>query len=262
MNCQTLQHRLLELERPDRPPPDVQVHLGECPACRAWQRQLFWMEQQVPFLPVPPTTAKANVLRQVLTGMVEPGSPPLALMRRQPGELPGQRRARGVRKLAVAVSLAAGLVLVTLALWGMQGPKKVPPPKRPESDELVKKLLQHDMGLARATTPGERLERLAELADSLEESTRALAPAGKAEDLDKLAALYGQVVEDGLITQAQALTDKERAAVVEKIVSRLDRAAKADEQVPGGPSATPPLQAIAQKARAARERLQHLSVKG
>jgi hypothetical protein len=262
MNCQTLQHRLLELERPDRPPPELQDHLGECPACRAWQRQLFWMEQQVPFLPVPPTTAKANVLRQVLTGMVEPGSPPLARLRRLPGELPGQRRARGVRKLAVAVSLAAGLVLVTLALWGLQGSKKGPPPKRPESDELVKKLLQHDMGLARAATPGERLERLADLADALQESTRALAPVGDAKDLDQLAVLYGRVVEEGLITQAQALDEKERAAVVAKIVSRLDRAATADEQLPGGPSATPPLQLIAQKARAVKERLQNLSVKG
>ena len=55
MTCETTRLRLLRSERPDRPPADVQPHLAECAACRAWQRGLTRLERRITELDVPPS---------------------------------------------------------------------------------------------------------------------------------------------------------------------------------------------------------------
>jgi len=40
MNCTILQRRLMSLENPRRPPPELQAHLTQCAGCRDWLRRL------------------------------------------------------------------------------------------------------------------------------------------------------------------------------------------------------------------------------
>ena len=65
MNCDTARRQLLASERPTQPTDGVQAHLARCPACRALQRRLAQVEQQIPLLPVPPSAGCQAVVAKV-----------------------------------------------------------------------------------------------------------------------------------------------------------------------------------------------------
>src|SRR5262249_38706865 len=109
MNCTVLQRRLLELEQPDRPPPEVRAHLAAFPVCRRGRRRLVQIDQRVPLTPVPPSGRKSAVLRCVLA------EPAAAAKESTPVERPKLRpflhgappRDRAPKKIALATALAA-----------------------------------------------------------------------------------------------------------------------------------------------------------
>jgi len=109
VNCTVCQRRLLSAEQPDKPAVEVKNHLGQCPSCRVWQRRLVQMERQISLLPVPPSTAKADLLRRIV------GPSPAEAGRRATAERPSLRwstlapgpKERGLRKVSLAFALAA-----------------------------------------------------------------------------------------------------------------------------------------------------------
>jgi len=66
MNCKEIKYFLLGCENPDRPPADVKAHLAVCHSCQDWQNRLALIEMNVPFLPVPASATRAQLLRKVL----------------------------------------------------------------------------------------------------------------------------------------------------------------------------------------------------
>jgi hypothetical protein len=93
------------------------------------------------------------------------------------------------------------------------------------SDPLLANLLERDLRLASATTPRERIEILADLAEDLRQGTQQIAPAATQEELKAIACLYEQVVRDGIVKQAQALPATDRERVLDPIALRLDQTA-------------------------------------
>jgi hypothetical protein len=162
-----------------------------------------------------------------------------------------------------ALAIAAA-VLLLLGWWAVQPPAAPPPERppteRPADDPLLAKLVRRDVQLARADTPRERLEILANLADDLHDESRALALAATGDGLEDLARLYEQVVRGGIVKQAEALPAAERRLLLRPIGRRLDGAAGATErllrQVP--PEYAPPLRAMVAAAREAYRRLRDL----
>jgi hypothetical protein len=67
MNCKEIKYFLLGCENPDRPPADVKAHLAVCHGCQDWQNRLALIEMNIPFLPVPASAARAQLLRKVLS---------------------------------------------------------------------------------------------------------------------------------------------------------------------------------------------------
>ncbi len=67
MNCKEIKYFLLGCENPDQPPADVKAHLAVCSGCQDWQNRLALIEMNVPFLPVPASAARAQLLRKVLS---------------------------------------------------------------------------------------------------------------------------------------------------------------------------------------------------
>src|SRR4029077_1061301 len=67
MNCKEIKYFLLGCENPDQPPADVKAHLAVCSGCQDWQNQLAMIEMNIPFLPVPASAARAQLLRMVLS---------------------------------------------------------------------------------------------------------------------------------------------------------------------------------------------------
>jgi hypothetical protein len=278
MKCSVLQRQLLELERPDHPPIELLTHLARCPACRAWQRQLLQLESQVRLLPVPPSTTQDDFLARLLVGVSGPAPAPESTEELAPPTLPLPerytipirpslrlgRRERGVRKVALATGLAAGLLLFVLGWSAWLMPPTIPDKhtgKQPPPDPLVAALVKHNLHLASAAKPRERVETLAALADDLHGEMRSLARAGTREDLETLAVLYKRVLEDGILKQADLLPRAQRAQVLKPIANRLSLAGNEAQQLAGQVEVDrkESLQSMAQVARAAHLRLLDLA---
>src|SRR4051794_32252883 len=116
MNCAAIQRSLLSCERPEQPPLEVCRHLVGCDACRDCQRRLVEVEQQLPLLPVPPSTGREAFVARVRAGEVpvagRSGVLPLWLQRSRP-----PLKERGLKKLALAFALAAALSAFALGWW-------------------------------------------------------------------------------------------------------------------------------------------------
>jgi hypothetical protein len=249
MNCELLQRRLLNLERPDRPPAEVLAHLAACPSCREWQRRLVRLEQRVALLPVPASTGKAEFLVRLRAGAW------FAPVRQPNGAaIRGQRRDFALRKLALATSLAAGLVLFAVFWWALQWS----PSEQKLPDDLLAQLVQHDMALARADNQTNRLKELAATAEDVHAQAGLLCRMKCADDLAELASWYRQVVEK-LPQQAQGVATGDS----ESIVQRLSQAENESRKLVAGapPDCAAPLRDMASAAREAAGRLRSAEVR-
>jgi hypothetical protein len=253
MKCSVAQTRMLELERPDRPTPALRAHLARCPACQEWFHQFLQMERMVPQIPVPPSTGREQFLQRVLTEPLPDrnGTPLPDFQQEGVGRMAILRRERGMRKMALATGLAAGLILLAMGLIALQ-----PGSDRhdgPRAEGLVKKLLERDLQLASASTAQKRVEGLTALADELRTETRSLAKApNAADDLATLARLYGQVVSTGIVAQGRKVSAEERGPIVDQ----LERASReANALAAQSPASAVPLQQIADTARDAARNL-------
>jgi hypothetical protein len=134
------------------------------------------------------------------------------------------------------------------------------PPAVPPAQPLLASLLECDLLLARANSPRERLEILAELARDLHHESQLLAEAASEEDLTALAKLYVLVLRDGIWKQARSLPPSQRRTVLRPIAERLAQAAHGtDEKMHTVPrSKEPALQTIAEAARDLERRLDAL----
>jgi hypothetical protein len=276
MKCSVLQRQLLELERPDHPPVELLTHLARCPACRAWQRHLLQLESEVRQLPVPASTTRDDFIRRLLVGTqhemppVQALAPPdLPLPER--GTLPIRplrttlgRRERGVRKLALATGLAAGLLLFVLGWTALLMPPKPSDTRQANKpaavpDPLLEALVKHNLRLAATAKPRERVETLAALAAELHGEMRSLAHAENStpEDLKALAALYAKAVRQGVLKQAARLPDDQRQQVLRPIADRLSREANEAEQLAAevGADRAEAIKSMAEAARDVKEKL-------
>lgn len=277
MNCTQFQRRLLGTETPDRPADEVEAHLVACPACRDWQRRLLQLEANVARIPVPPSSARSDLIRRILGAPATMPVAPVTSPRR-----PWSWRWVAGGAVAAAVLVACGIFLGN-ALWQAVGEpgdrhraKTVARNKGSESDQgaarkegrkapadtLVARLVRCDLRLARASSPRERVEALAELADSLHGETPTLARAASTAALDRLARLYGKVVREGVVPRSRAVPAGERHKVLAPIAAQLARAERAALKLARQtPASARPLRLIAAAAREGKTRLRGLMEK-
>lgn len=227
MNCDTLHRRLLGLERPELPPPELRSHLAVCAACREWHRHLIEVERQAGGLPVPPPVRKAAFLARLATST--PSSTERSARHKLNGRAHAARldRERARTKMALAFAMAAGLLVVALGAWVWN---RSPDPKRtvPPETALEKRLkVEPRWGQAKTT---ERLEILSDLADELGKSTGALAQA-EGDELDGQVKLFREVVDEIAGVYAPRLAGEERQRVLTPIVERLARAESEAERL-------------------------------
>jgi hypothetical protein len=262
MNCSVLQRRLLELEQPDRPPPEVRAHLAACAVCRRWQRRLVQIEQRVPLIPVPTSSAKSALMRRVLAEPAAAAKEPNSAngQKLRPFIHGGQPRHRAPQKIALATALAAGLLLFAVGFGALQQSQKEPA-RPPFSQSLTARLVQHDLKLAAATKPSERVKVLANLAEELHTESNALARTASADDLKALSQLYKRVVGEGLVNQATKVSPGERLQVLDPIIHQLEDTANDALELAKtvSPAAATELQDIAKAADAAKGQLRNLT---
>lgn len=223
MNCTVIQRRLLSAERPEQPPAEIQDHLAQCTSCRLWHRRLIQMESLIAQMPVPTSTAKEQFLQRLNE---EDGRRKQAALVRPPAFLFRPfKKERGLRKLSVAFTLAASLLLFALAWWSWPHNPPVMPPKVAQHEHEQAKLEQRLSNSLLVDTPKARVVRLALLADEIQGEARGLAD--NSERLEQWSRFYSRVVGQYLIEQARQLGPQERQAVLTDIASHL---AKAESQ--------------------------------
>lgn len=221
MNCTVIQRRLLAAEQPDQPAADIQSHLAECPVCRAFQRRLVQMERQIPLLPVPPSTAKAELLGRIL------GPSTASTLRPPLGERPNPWRStlapgpkeRGLRKMSVAFALAATLLIFALGWWAWPHNTTThhPPISREQRD--AKRLEERLAKVFLGETPRERVQRLVDLAEEIHGEAKDMVD--NTERLDQWARFYARIVSEHLLEQARQVPPAERPQLLEVVAKRL-----------------------------------------
>lgn len=260
MNCELTRRRLLTAEHPARPGPDVKRHLAACPACRAWQQGLAGLEAQVALLPVPPSDGKRRLLKEILAPAgAARAAAPLGIVLPMARATPPKER--GLRKLSLAVAVAAAALLFAVGL--SQWPSGPGPGARAPRDYGREVADWRDGHYARAHSPRQRVEAAARFADDLLNEARALARAP--EDADKLAAVareYARVVREDLMAVAQ-LPAGERGELARALAPRLGATESEFQRLLAAPdrlaSADAPLREIADAARNGERRLRELA---
>ena len=205
----------------------------------------------IPLLPLPPSSAKDAFVRR----FVRQGGP---VVRRVPLPWPTPAKERGLRKLSLAVAIAAVLAVFTLGLWSWPPPPAAHTAPVPAWVAEVRHSKEQILALA---TPRERVERLTDLAATLQDKARAMTHAGDAENLTSLAALYGEVVESDLLEHAGSLSADDRPTVLKAVAVRFGEAESEFTQMatanPGAATARP-LKDLALAARHGGRRIQAL----
>jgi hypothetical protein len=171
-----------------------------------------------------------------------------------------QPRDRAPQKIALVTALAAGLLLFAIGYSALQH-SEGKSPKSDFSQKLTARLVQHDLKLAAATKPSEKVKVLADLANELHTESHALASAASAEDLKTLSQLYKRVVGEGLVKHAEKVSPGERVQVLDPIIRQLEDAANDAVELAGktSPAAATQLLDIAQAANEARGQLRILT---
>jgi hypothetical protein len=128
------------------------------------------------------------------------------------------------------------------------------------ADPLLAGLVRHDLRLAMAATPRERLAILADVADEILDPAGALTAETANSQLEALARLYERVVQEGILRQARTLPPAERRSILSPIAKRLASNAqhmdRLVQKVPGEQSR--PLLSIASVAREGNRQLDSL----
>jgi hypothetical protein len=209
MNCTIIQRRLLAAERPDQPSAEVRQHLADCCGCRSFQRQLLDLEQQVAQLETPASAGKAAFILQFVTGNMVATRKAPALSLKEGGR----------RKVALAFGIAAGLAICALGMWAITAytPNRADIPRGAlaainRKDQLQKKL-------ATARTAGERVQRLADLAEEV--LVEARSNQANAQRMEEVSHFFLEVVGEHLVVHARALTKAERATLLPVVAERL-----------------------------------------
>jgi hypothetical protein len=259
MKCKEFKYFLLGCENPDQPPADVKAHLANCADCQDWQNRMALIEMNVPFLPVPESAARAELLRKIRVQpatartkeigiekevkMEDRGSEIEEPIVRRPSSLRGRERPsssrRGVlryfrelepsaRRFAMG-GVAAAVLLIAFGWMVLHTHTPYRPMSeidqntRQTSDSLLANMIRRDIQLADADKPADRFLALADLADDFSNEVKTLARLPDAKDvLDKLSKKYEIIVNEGLLETAKQLpTDEAFKAKRDELLNQV-----------------------------------------
>ena len=257
MNCTSVRNRILSLTDPRRLPEALRAHVEACPACVAWWKSAARLESYLEILPAPPAPAdKKFALIDELTAV----GPVIKSVPKVADRGPSRIKAKHVAVLAASLMLAVG------GWWVFTRPSTLPQTAETTKHPLLDKMVQRNKSLARAETPGKRLEVLGEMADDLNAETRSLARVAGPEDLDELARLFARVVNAGIVRQAgqmapHAMTAAEKTMLLDQLAGKLAEAGAEAEKVSreAPPASQPALKRIADTARDGQKKLRDIA---
>lgn len=272
MNCQTIQHRILGLADPAELTGSLAEHVAQCPECARWHRLLTQIEYAVGHVTVPAHSgqAKAKLLAEF-----QPQKPTAAIPK-TPAKV---KPARDTKPLGVVTPKAhswgdriakmwpagiiAGIICVGVGVWSNGKRKQAPEVAQYNPDPLLDRVVTAKVQLDTAKSTPDRMKVLAKLADDVQEQAKNLYLVSPGEEMTSLSKMYGDIVIDGLVFQAETLDEQERRQLLADYTERL---AKAEQQAERLAAEAPigsdqPLRDIAKIAREGKNKLAKLREK-
>jgi hypothetical protein len=126
-------------------------------------------------------------------------------------------RERGLRKVSLAIAIAAGLAVFALGLWALRQP-----PQKP-LDPVTVMRIERDRLLDQAPTPRTKVEALAKLVDRHSQDALNSARQDDAEKVQHLSHFYIELVRDDLPRYANELPPGQRGNVLIDVSKQLER---------------------------------------
>ena len=211
-------------------------------------RRLVQIERQIELLPVPPSSAKDAFVRRF-----HRPARPVVLHPSIPWPTPVKER--GLRKLSLAVAIAAVLAVFAIGLWSWPHHFEPPAPAYPASLVQAHYRFDHIKSLP---TPRERVEGFSALATDLQNQAQAMTLAGKIEDLASLTTLYNDLVGDDLLAEARALSPAERGVVLNEVATNLEQAESGFSRLAASPANAATAESLHRLALAASDGGRHI----
>jgi hypothetical protein len=256
--CSTIREELLKLPVPHRLPESLASHVRACESCQRFVEGWARIEQSIPSIPVPRTRgeAKAKLLDKIAT------TPPFSS---QSITIPVgplvPKKWIWADQYQLIGSIAAAILLLAY-FWPRPEDQNLAKVNRLPADPMLEELVGMNVALAQAKTTEKRVEQLAGITDKLQSQARTLAKVSSPDAMDRLARMYEQVMQRGLLPQATELDPITKRNMLDQLSQRLATESQAAEklanEVPAGSSR--PLRTIAKLARegnlALQQRLQ------
>ena len=243
MNCHETYLWMLEAEEPTASPPGtVADHLRDCAKCRRRQQRVQSLLTTVQSLPPPPEDpqVRAEVIELVHKTPVGPAELPPPTI-----QLSQRLRRWGWVPAGMGFATAAALLIGLfggLAYYFFPQPTNnavSPGPVAASRDgtkrhwnegDLRSHLLEHTLNLADAKAPLEQFYALTDIAADLESECVAQAGLVDKRDLQRLAALHDQVLEEGVVPQMSRLSPAERQQALPLTLAELRKSEKKTQE--------------------------------
>jgi len=261
--CHDIRQRILAKSDPRTPGVRSREHLRDCSACREWFAGVVRLETALVGMPVPPSRGPQAFVEAFLEGKAKMSgratpsatAPSLSTVARPPVREGRERWLRVFGGVAASLLLLAGIVRILGPAKENGAIVQAPP------DPFMQRMVELNIEIASAETAAARLERLADMADELDQQMRTIAPVERdPRNLQSIADMYGKVVSEGVMSQLDDLRGPGHNAVLDRIASRLNRAGQGEEElsVDGPPAAKEPLREMAAVSKKGTSKLRQI----
>lgn len=257
MNCEETQSCLLEIEKTDPIPQEIEEHLHECEDCTSFQNRWRTIEQQIPTIPVPAPQRKNAFVAEFLSQPVTP-----AIISFGSTSEKGQRKERAIRKIAFALAVASALLICAVGWWLSDLWTYTPAPKPQIAEKtILEKHLEKVPAWKKAKEPEEKFlilvaETKKEVMDPIRQK---ISWEDSRQALFHKAALFEQMVQDGIIKEAEQMTSEQRRLQLPGVIKDLEETeSRSRSTAVEHPELKEPLHLIADIALKGKKRLEQL----
>jgi hypothetical protein len=255
MTCDAIRNRLLAEPDPTRVPAELRPHVAGCAGCREFLVRYESLAKNIAALAAP----QSDLAKMTFVDSLANAGPIIKSLPSLSTSAFSWKQALRIAAKPLAATAAA--VAVGVGIWSISGTRRPAEQQAAHRHELLKKVVEHNAALARLSKPSDaraRIEALSDLAVDLRTETHDVALVAPKEDLDALAGLFENAVNEGLVKQARKMDTMNVNPMVRKDIlqSAADKLAAAADDANALSRNAP------QQAKAALDRIADAATKG
>lgn len=266
--CAEVRQRILAKSDPRHPGPRSRDHIEGCAACREWFAGVVRLEtalSAIRTVPVP-VSRGPNVFvgaflegKATMSGRATPSATAPSLAPAMPARSPvaegRQQWLLWLGGVAASLVLLSGIVRILGPGKDTGGLVQAPP------DPFMQRMVELNIEIASAESAAVRVERLADMADELDQQMRTIVLVERdPKNLQSIADMYGKVVSEGVMAQLDDLRGPANEVVLDRLAARLNRANLGEEELSANvpPAAKEPLREMAAVSKKGTSKLRQI----